>query len=86
MRVDQGFVKIKDKSILLVGWLGEIWRGACGKGFHCIIVFLNEVFIIIEIDGIKAKQLIKGPIDGHISVLKLNHQYFDLLKQHQITF
>lgn len=77
--MDKRFIEIQHKCILLLWWFGEVRRGASRKSLQYIIIFLDNVLIVIEIDGIQSKQLVKTTIDGHIPRLKLTNNDLQLL-------
>lgn len=73
------FIEVQHKCIFLLWWFGEVRRWASRKSLQYVIILLNNVLIVIEIDGIQSKQLVKRTIDGHIPHLKLANNDLQLL-------
>jgi hypothetical protein len=49
------------------------------------VVFLYAVFIVIEVNCIKTKELVEGSIYRYVSVLEFLCENFDLAKESKIT-
>ena len=42
------------------------------------MVFLYAIFIVVEVDCVKTKELVEGSIYRHVSVLEFLCEYLDL--------
>jgi hypothetical protein len=79
--VDEGFIEIKHEGVTPWGGLGEVGGRASCEGAECCIVLIEKGFVVVEVNGIQLKQLIEAAINGHVSILKLIDENFDLLEQ-----
>lgn len=77
--MNEGLIEIEDKRVLLLWWFSEIWRGTSRKGLEHIVILLYDVLVIVEINGVKSQQLVKGTVDGHVSGLELSNDDLQLL-------
>ena len=71
--MDEGLIEVEHKGVSLLRRFGEVGRGAGGKGLQHVVIPLNDVLIIVEIDGVESQQLVKRTVNGDIPGLELSN-------------